>query len=289
MQLIDPALLETFSGGKRVDLRGHADHAGDVPRFGLGAGHASEAGCNEEQALHVFACSGDPSCFQLLACRIHDRDRRPVHDALRSDVHVGAGGHLSVLGHPQGIEPFPVVRLGIVRDHHTIGYYRARSILVARKEPQRESGIDGQGLLLGHRGQILHREPILRPVLEDGPVAAVGNEFVRVLGDARIQVVLDHRHDGGCLARTAGIFIDRAGIDVVGRPETVHVDPSEVAKFPGEFGRQHFMEPLREITQGILQRKGLFFVRENVLPLRRMVDVAIVRLGCRQSVLRDSC
>ena len=53
-----------------------------------------------------------------------------VHDALRTDVHIAASRHLSVLTYAQRIEPFPIVGLRIVGDNHTICYHNARCIRV---------------------------------------------------------------------------------------------------------------------------------------------------------------
>ena len=62
------------------------------------------------------------------------------------------------------------------------------------------SGIHHQRLVVGHLAQVSHRQAVLRPVLEDGTVAAVDDEFVRVLCHFRVEVVLYHQHDGGSLS-----------------------------------------------------------------------------------------
>ena len=51
-------------------------------------------------------------------------------------------------------------------------------------------------------------EPYLRPVAEDLPVAAVGDELVWKLCHTAVQVVHYHMHDGGRLTTFRRIFID---------------------------------------------------------------------------------
>ena len=88
------------------------------------------------------------------------------------------------------------------------------------------AGVHYQGLFIGHGGQVLHYQPVLRPVLEDGAVAAVDDEFVRMLGHSFVQVVLDHGHNGRRLPRACRIFVNGPGIDLIGRPIPVHIDAS---------------------------------------------------------------
>ena len=171
--------------------------AGDVARLGLGAGHAAEAGGDEQLAgkgrvLRIEA----PSC-------IEDCDGRAVDDALRADVHVRSGGHLAVLADAEGVHALVVVAAAVVRDDHAVGHHDPGSTGVGGEQAHRVPAVHDEGLLLGHFAQVAHDEAVLCPVLEDGAVAAVGDELLRVLGDGRVQVVLDHEHDGrglGCLA-----------------------------------------------------------------------------------------
>ena len=58
------------------------------------------------------------------------------------------------------------------------------------------TGVHVERLNFCHRSEVLHREQILRPVLEYGAVATVRNQLVRMLCDGGVQVVLNHCHDG---------------------------------------------------------------------------------------------
>ena len=96
--------------------------------------------------------------------------------------------------------------------------------------------VHGQGLLFGHGGKVLHGQAVLRPVLEDGSVASVNDELVGVLGDAGIQVVLDHGHDGSRLSALCRIFVNRPGVHVVRRAEPVHIDAAVAMQFLCKLG-----------------------------------------------------
>ena len=205
-----------------------------------------------------------------------------MDDALGADVHVGAGRHLAVLAHAQGVELLPVVGLRVVRDDHAVGDDHARRVLVGREQAQRMARVHHERLLVRHRGKILHHKAILRPVLEDGAVAAVDDEFVRVLRHARIQVVLDHRHDGRRLPGLCRVFVDGPGIYLIRRAEPVHIDASVLLQLLGELLRQHRMVPLREVPQRILQRQHLLLVLQYILSLGRMVDFRVIRFHLRQ-------
>ena len=194
MEFVHPSLRIALFGSLGVDFGCDAHYSGDISRLGLRAGHPSETGGNEQHAAAVV-CVGGTELAQLLSGRIHHRNGSAMHDALRTDVHITAGGHLPVLADSQGIETFPVVRFGIIRDHHSVGHYHAGCVLMTGKQPQRMSGIHYQRLIVSHRSKVLHREPVLRPVLEDGAVAAVYNQFVGMLGHSLVQIVLDHRHN----------------------------------------------------------------------------------------------
>ena len=75
-----------------------------------------------------------------------------------------------------------MVLAGVVGDDHAVGDDHSGCVLMAGKESHRQTGIHGQGLLVGHLREILHGEQILGPVLEYGAVAAIDYQLVGVLG-----------------------------------------------------------------------------------------------------------
>jgi hypothetical protein len=140
-------------------------------------------------------------------------------------------------------------------------------------KPERVAGVQHQGLLVGHFGQVFHGEAVLRPVLEHRAVAAVGDEFVRVFGHLGVEVVLHHQHDGRRLFGAMRIVADGPGEHGVIGPEAVHVDAAVALQFFGEFGRQHGVVPGIEIAQGVAD--GQFFLLIAQHPL----DDAFGRMG----------
>ena len=170
-----------------------------------------------------------------------------MDDALRSNVHIGAGCHLAVLGYTKGVEALPVVLRGVVRDHHSVGHDDSRGVLVAREESEWMAGVHDEGLLLRHCGEIFHRQTVLGPVLEDGSVAAVGDELVRMLGHSRVQIVLYHCHDRGSLGASCRILVYRAGVHRIVRTQAVHIDAAVFAEFTGELRGECTVLMLREI------------------------------------------
>ena len=145
-----------------------------------------------------------------------------------------------------------------------------------------------EGFVFLQLGQVLHGEQVLRPVLEYRPVAPVGNQFVGVLGHCRIQVVLDHEHDGGCLLIFRRVLFDRSGVHSVCRPVAVQINASKFLQFLGAFRGHGRMVLHRNVAQGVLDGQYFFFRGENVLAFGCMGN-RWVPAGVSGQVGRDSC
>ena len=218
--LIHPALRMSCMGCLRVDL-GHHTHAACYHRgFWLCATHATQPRGHEDLSATIGGILVHHTC-----CVEHS-DVGAVHDALRADIHVRPGGHLTVLRHAKCIEFFPVVGFGIVGYHHAVGHHHPRGIDMRREQSHRVTTVHHKCLFFCHGGQVLHGEQVLRPVLEDRSVAAIGDEFMRMLCYHRIQVVLYHHHDGRSLPALMGIMVQVTGIHSIGRTKPVHIDSS---------------------------------------------------------------
>ena len=105
-----------------------------------------------------------------------------------------------------------------------------------------------------------------------------------MLSHARVEVVLNHEHNGSSLPATARILIDGAGIHLVGRTIAIHIDAAVLLQLFGKLWEQLGMQLLGEVTQGVAQGKPLLLGREDILTLRSMIDVGIVGFGLRQIV-----
>ena len=205
VQFVHPALVVTLPGRQGIDFRRDRDHSGDIAGLRLGAAHSAETGGDEKESAVVIT-------WLHLPRRIHHGDGGTVHYSLRTDIHVGAGGHLAILAHAQGVKPLPIIRLGVVRYDHSVGHHHPRRIFMAWEQAERMAGVHHQRLLVSHGGKVLHGQQVLRPILENRSVAAVDYEFVRMLRNPRIQIVLDHRHNGCRLPGFRRILIYRTGV-----------------------------------------------------------------------------
>ena len=147
-----------------------------------------------------------------------------MHNTLRADIHIGPSSHLSILGYTHGIEFFPVIGPGIIRNHHAIGNDYSRRIFRRRKQSQWVTGIHHQRLFVGYLGEIFHSEQVLSPVLEYRPISTISNKLVRMLCHRFIQIILNHQHNGCCFLGTMRILINRPGVHLIFRAETMHVN-----------------------------------------------------------------
>ena len=86
------------------------------------------------------------------------------------------------------------------------------------------AAIHDKCLLVSHLAKILHDQPVLCPVLENGTVATIDDEFVRVLSHLRVKIVLYHQHDGCCLPTLMRIVVDGTGMHLVAGTIAIHVD-----------------------------------------------------------------
>ncbi len=71
---------------------------------------------------------------------------------------------------------------------------------------------------------------------------------MRVLRHGRVQVVLDHQHDGRRLLALCGVLADRPRVHRLARAEAVHVDAPVLLQLRREFRREHGVVLLREVA-----------------------------------------
>ena len=120
-----------------------------------------------------------------------------------------------------------------------------------REQAHRMTGIHHERLLVGHLAQVFHREPILRPVLEYRTIATIYNKFVRMLRHGRVQVVLNHQHDGCRLLRAVRILVDRTGIHLVAWAIAIHIYPAILVQLLHKLRCELLVQMLRKIAEGV--------------------------------------
>ena len=75
-----------------------------------------------------------------------------------------------------------------------------------RKKAERMAAVHHKCLIISHLGEVAHGQKVLRPVLKNRAVAAIGDEFVGVFGNFWVEVILNHQLDGRRLPRPMRVF-----------------------------------------------------------------------------------
>ncbi|CAN0622259.1 protein of unknown function [Burkholderia multivorans] len=182
--LVDVAGLQAEVDARLVALDRDHREAGHRRRQRLRAAHAAKTARQDPAARRI-------------AVEVLVRDREEgfvgsLHDALAADVDPAAGRHLAVHHQALAVELVEVVPGRPVRHQVRVRDQHARCILVRAEHADRLARLHEQRLVLV---QILQRREdlvVAIPVARRAADAAVYDKCVRVLGDFRVQVVLDH-------------------------------------------------------------------------------------------------
>ena len=92
-----------------------------------------------------------------------------------------------------------------------------------------------KGLFIIHDREVMHRPPVLHPVLEHRAIPPIGDQFVWILSNIRIEIVVDHEHHGRTANCPRLIRIDGFGTNSLVWSESVHPNATIAAKFLQEF------------------------------------------------------
>ena len=244
-----------------IDFGDDCNRACDFRRFTLSAAHAAEACRYEELACHI-SVFGDAE-FES-ACT-EESVEGAVHDALRSDVHPAAGGHLAVVGNTECRRAVKVFLVVVHADHETVGDDASGRQFMGVEESERMSAHHDQGLFVGHDFQIFFDQSVLHPVLADLSCLAVGDEFVGIEGHLEIQVVVNHDLEGFCFDDLAGVFFDRLPVEFAFRAEAITVNAAVLFELFGKFFCHLFVMVGMDIAQGVFYRER--FVRFSEMGL----------------------
>ena len=148
---------------------------------------------------------------------------------------------------------------------------------MAREESERMARIHHEGLLVSHCSKILHHEAVLCPVLEHCSVSSIGDQFVRMLCNAVVQIVLNHGHDCCSLLRPCWVFVNRTCVHLVVRTQAVHIDAAVFLEFLCELRCEFCVMLSREVAECILYGQHLLLCAEDILALRGVADICVIR------------
>jgi len=206
---------------------------------------------------------------ELLAARVEQGVVSAVHDALGTDVHPAARGHLSVVGYADGSGPAEVVRVVEHADHKAVGEDDARRRRMGAEESQRMSGLEDQGLVGGEDFKVFLDEEVLHPVLADLPRLAVCDELIGIQGNIEVQVVVDHDLNGAAFDAVSPILVDGLSVQGARRTEAVAVNAAVLFQLLREFPRHLFVIPGMDVAQRVFYRQRPIRLAEMRLAPRR--------------------
>ena len=115
-----------------------------------------------------------------------------LNDALRADIDPGAGRHLAVHHQALLIELVELLPGRPVRHDIGVGDQNARRVLVCAEDADRLAGLHQQRLVLAERLQRSCDAVEVVPGARRTADAAIDDQFVRVLGDVRVEIVHQH-------------------------------------------------------------------------------------------------
>jgi hypothetical protein len=279
--LFDPALDMARFDPRQVDLRDDADDSRDFRRLGLRAAHSAESRRDEEPPREDVAVWGP---VEFHASGVQDGVVGAVDDALWSDIHPAARGHLSVVGDAELHRPMPVFLRVEHSDHERVGQDDARRFGARPEESERMPRLDDERLVAREDFEIPLDEPVLHPVLADLSRLSVGDEFIGVERDVEVEVVVDHDLESFAFDAFAPVLVDRTAPYPALRAESVAVDPPARAQFLEKFRREPFVMLLGDVPEGVLEREDRVRFVQRVSPVRSPADSRLEGLRFRQFV-----
>ena len=232
-----PTLPMACFDARSIYLGNDSGGSGHLGGFGLCTAHASQTGRNEQAPTQVAILRN----AQFEASGIKEGIERAVHNALRTDVHPPAGGHLPVVGHAHLHGGVPVFLIVVKPHHQSIGDDNTRCVGFRLEQAQRVSALNNQRLVARQQLQVLLDKTVLHPVLAHLPGLAIRHQFVRIKGDVETQVVVYHHLKSLPFYASALVFVYRTSLEVALWTVTVAVNAPAGTEFFHEFGSQLFV------------------------------------------------
>jgi hypothetical protein len=136
-----------------------------------------------------------------------------LQDPLGPDINPAPGRHLAVHGQAFGLETAEFVPGGPMGDDESVGDEDPRGLGVSPEDGHGLAGLDDERLVVLEPLEALDDRRETFPIPGGSPGASVDDEFVRLLGDLRIQIVHEHP-EGAFLSPSLGPETDPArGLD----------------------------------------------------------------------------
>ncbi|NYH19333.1 hypothetical protein GGD41_006561 [Paraburkholderia bryophila] len=209
---IDVTRLQTEVDARLVAFHRNHREARHRSRERLRAAHAAQTAGQNPAALRV--------AVEML---VRHREKRLVgslHDPLAADVDPAARRHLAVHHQALAVEFVEVFPRRPMRHQIRIRQQHARRVGMRAEHADRLARLDQQRFVLfevfERREDLIETIPVAR-----GPAnTAVHDQRMRMLGDFRVQVVLDHPVRGFRDPGLAGLFCAARGADGTGGIET---------------------------------------------------------------------
>ena len=174
---VEIAGLEPLRDAAFLAFDGDAMRAGHDRGERLRAAHAAEPRGQDPAAAQV--------ALIMLAAHLGEGLVSALHDALGADIDPGAGRHLAVHHQPLAIQFVEMVPVRPVRHQVRIGDQHARRVAMRAEHADRLARLDEQGLVLLQPLQRLDDRVVALPVARRPADAAIDDQLLRRLGDAR--------------------------------------------------------------------------------------------------------
>ncbi len=167
-----------------IAFDGQAAGAGHDGGQRLGAAHAAETAGQDPLAREIAVV--------MLAAGLDEGFIGALHDALGADIDPRAGGHLAVHGQTLLIQFVEMIPGRPMRHEVGIGDQHARRILVGAEHADRLARLHQQRLVFVEVAQRLDDLVEIGPGAGGPADAAIDDQFMRVFGHFRIEIVHQH-------------------------------------------------------------------------------------------------
>ena len=276
----NPALIQTGLNPGSIHFCDDGSAVGNFSSLALSTAHAAQTGGNKQPASQV-AVFRNP---QFHTASVQNGVEGTMDNPLGSNVHPAASGHLPIVGNAHFFCDFPILQVIVFTNHQAVGDDNPGSFRFGMEQAHRVAGFHNQGLVFGHFFQVPFDQVVLRPVMADAAGFPVGNQFVRIQGYFKVQVVVDHDLEGFASGAFAFVFVDGFAVNPAFRTETIAVNPAPGSQFFQKFRNQFIMIFFRNVAQGILQSDFRLGRSQPEAPVRSSADAFLERFLRRQPV-----